>query len=291
MTRFDSIVAATDFSRDAHYAAERAARICAGTGARGTLLHVVELPWLDTLKRLVKLPADVDASAVTEATSNLESLAHELQGRTGAQLTTSVRVGHVLDTVLETAAGHRLLVLGARGTHPVRDFAVGTTAERIIRTTDQPTLVVRRAAQRPYRRALVAVDFSPHSRRALECALGIGDDVEVHLVHIFDAPLVEQMHFAGVSEEIMAEFRDKARQEAEAAMRDFVAEADADGRVQTCIERGDHAPTQLLAKARELEADLVVVGKHGKSLAERLLLGSVTLHLMSDAPADVLVAQ
>lgn len=289
--KLDSIVAATDFSHDAHNAAERAARICAVTGARGTLLHVVELPWLDALKRLVKLPSELDDSILEEAKHRLDALAGEIQGRTGVRLETSVHGGHVLDAVLEAAAGNSLLALGARGTHPLRDFAVGTTAERLIRKTDQPTLVVRRNAEHPYRRIVVAMDFSPHSRRAVKCALDLAGEADVHLVHIFNAPLAEQMHFAGVSEEVLEEFRNKARLEAEAAMRDLIAEAGINGRVQTCIERGDHAPSQLLAKARELKADLVVVGKHGKSLAERLLLGSVTLHLLAESPADVLIAQ
>ena len=291
MTKFDSIVAATDFSDDADHAVERAAGICAATGARGTLLHVIEFPWLDSLKRLVKLPTGMDASIVDAAKRRVEALANELHGRTGARLEASVRTGQVVDTVLESAAGHSLLALGARGSHPLRDFAVGTTAERLIRRTDQPVLVVRRPAERPYQRILVAVDFSPHSRRAVECVFDLAGDAEVHLAHVFDSPLAAHMHFAGVTEEVVAELRGKERQEAEVAMRDFIAASGVEGRVQTWIDQGDHVPSQLLARARELEADLVVVGKHGKSLTERLLLGSVTLHLLSEAPADVLIAQ
>jgi len=62
--------------------------------------------------------------------------------------------------------------------------------------------------------------------------------------------------------------------------------------VQGVVEDAGHVPTRLIDKARELEADLIVVGKRGRSLTEALLLGSVTFHLLSGQCAcDVLVTQ
>ena len=39
-----------------------------------------------------------------------------------------------------------------------------------------------------------------------------------------------------------------------------------------------------------LACDLVVIGKHGQSAAEALLLGSTTKHLLAEGQADVLVS-
>lgn len=100
------------------------------------------------------------------------------------------------------------------------------------------------------------------------------------------------MRYASVTEETIQEYRAKARAQAEADLQRFIdAFGVDDGRLHRSIEQGGHVPTKLLDKVREIGADLVVVGKHGQSLTEALLLGSVTLHLLAACPCDVLVMQ
>lgn len=40
---------------------------------------------------------------------------------------------------------------------------------------------------------------------------------------------------------------------------------------------------------QEEDCDLIVVGKHGEHLTERLLIGSVTQHVLAESQGDVLV--
>ncbi|MBK6336610.1 MAG: universal stress protein [Betaproteobacteria bacterium] len=54
------------------------------------------------------------------------------------------------------------------------------------------------------------------------------------------------------------------------------------------IVRGDPAQ-QIIAIEQEVDADLIVVGKHGAHIAEELLLGSVTKHVLGESQCDVLV--
>ena len=291
MVSLQSILAATDFSTDARRAAERAAMICATAGlSRGAVLHVLESSWLDTLKRF-SLRADLDQS-MANASRALDEWVATLRERSGITLEPQVRVGKVLNTILEAATDFDLLALGARGNHPLRDFAVGTTAERLLRQTHKPILVVRREAAAPYQRVLVAVDFSPHSRRALAWGTALAPQGEIYLAHVFEALFAVEMRYASVTEETVQEYRAKARAQAEADLQRFIDAFGVDeGRLHRSIEQGGHVPTKLLDKAREIGADLVVVGKHGQSLTEALLLGSVTLHLLAACPCDVLVTQ
>jgi len=70
-----------------------------------------------------------------------------------------------------------------------------------------------------------------------------------------------------------------------------VASIDGDrSRLSHAVAHG-HPSRLILAKSRQLRADLVVIGKQGRSAAEDLLLGSVTRHVLSDAKCDVLVVQ
>lgn len=293
MTGFKSILAATDFSTDARYAVERAAMICAETGiARGAALHVLESSWLENLKHFVSLPAESEQAMVSHASRSLEELVAAMRKRSGFALEPKVVVGSVMPAILEASGDFDLLAMGARGTHPLRRFVVGTTAERLVRQTLRPVLVVRRAPAGAYRRVLVAVDFSPHSRKAFACSNAIAPHAEIHLLHVFGAPFEGRMLEAGIAEEVVREYRVKAEREAQTEMRRFI-EATAVGtdRVHHSVAYGDHAPTTLREKAVEIDADLMILGKHGKSLGEQLLLGSVTLHMLSECRCDVLVTQ
>ncbi|HEU4854097.1 MAG TPA: universal stress protein, partial [Nitrosospira sp.] len=56
------------------------------------------------------------------------------------------------------------------------------------------------------------------------------------------------------------------------------------------IELGPAADT-VIKKAEEIGADLIVVGKHGKSGWESMLLGSVARRVIQEAACDVLVVE
>ncbi|SDH78015.1 universal stress protein [Nitrosomonas sp. Nm132] len=293
MIRIQSILAATDFSADAQYAAERAAIISAATGAsQGVILHVLKSSWLDNLKHFANLPVEVEQSMVTNASRSLNQLIAKIQEQTGFAFEPRVFVGNVLDMILKASEDFDLLALGARGENPLRDFALGTTTEQLIRQSRKPMLVVRREAKTAYRCVLVAVDFSPHSLTAFAYGNVIAPQSEIYLTHIFEAPFEGKMRYAGVTDEIIQKYRIHARHEAEAEMKGFIETSGIDSRnVCRMIEHGRHVPAKLRDKVLEIGADLVVVGKHGKSLTEQLLLGSVTLHLLTECPCDVLVVQ
>ena len=156
----------------------------------------------------------------------------------------------------------------------------------------KPLLIVRRPALASYRKVLVAVDFSPHSRTALAWAGRLGALGEVHALHVYEIPFEGMLRYSGVDGQLLENYRREAHADANAEMRRFVADWPFDARrLHTEIAGGEHIPSALRQRALALDADLVVVGKHGKSIAEQLLLGSVTLHLLAECPCDVLVAQ
>ncbi|MCC2672718.1 MAG: UspA protein, partial [Armatimonadetes bacterium] len=79
------------------------------------------------------------------------------------------------------------------------------------------------------------------------------------------------------------------RVDGEALAETARAELAASGRpARVELREGDPA-AQILAVAREGEADLIVVGARGVSLIEGLLVGSVADRLVKDAPCSVLL--
>ena len=74
-----TILCATDFSADARQAAERAALLCAaGAMTASTLLHVIQASWLDSLRRLVNLPAEAEAGMLGQPVAMRSRFACEM---------------------------------------------------------------------------------------------------------------------------------------------------------------------------------------------------------------------
>lgn len=287
------ILAATDLSAPARHAVDRAFRIAAETGAKLDIAHVVSQNALDTLRRLLGAQASpVEQHILDEARERLLQLAADLGQTHGVSAGIHLAAGTVLRMILEQAdamdAG--LLVLGARGEDYLSRLLLGTTAERLLRRTLRPVLMVKQTSHEPYRRVLVPVDFSPWSATALKLAGMVAPRAELVLLHAFEAPFESKLQFAGVDEETINGYRMAARQESLIQLE--VIAADAGLRpdvVRTCVHHGD-ASQVILTQEQELDCDLIVMGKHGQGMMEELLLGSVTKHILSESACDVLVA-
>ena len=134
---------------------------------------------------------------------------------------------------------------------------------------------------------LCPVDFSEFSRRALECAVGIARyyGARITALHVmppvvaFGPPTGEGLYPPMVfSPEDLRQFRDELAAFARSCGAADVETEVAEGSVAGVIEEF----------ARDLPADLVVMGTHGRSGFERLLLGSVTERVLRKAPCPVL---
>ncbi|HQM27681.1 MAG TPA: universal stress protein [Syntrophorhabdus sp.] len=293
MVQLQTILAATDFSPDSRYAAERASLLGSTLAMkRGVLLHVLEQSWLDSMKQLISSSDKIQLEITDNATRSLAGLTEELRKLSGFFLEPHVRTGNTLDAIVEAAPDFDLLVLGARGRHPVRALALGTTSQRILGKTKRAVLVVKNKPLGPYQRVLVAVDFSEHSRKALEYSQIIAPQATIFLVHVFEALLEKTLVYGGASENVIRESRVMARIETEAKLARFIKEVGVVDplRLVKVIAQG-HAPSKLPEIARKKGADLVIVGKHGKWRIEEFLLGSVTLHILSQSQCDVLVVK
>lgn len=292
MIRIDSILATTDFSLAARNAVERAAMLAAAMPVRkGVLLHVLEESWPDILGQFGTSSPRIKRRVADEALRSLDDLTEEIRQLSHFDLEPQIRIGKVLDVIVEAAADYSLLVLGARGRHPIRAFTLGTTSQRLLNKTQQSVLVVKRRPNTAYQRILIAVDFSPHSVKALAYGLALAPQADIYMTHVFEPQFEKSMVLAGITSDVLKEYREKAYQDAKAEMTDFVETVETgSGRVFHCIERG-YAPAKLRENARKWDVDLIVVGKRGKSIIEKLLLGSVTMHLLVESKCDVLVAQ
>ena len=140
----------------------------------------------------------------------------------------------------------------------------------------------RRAVQR----VLLATDLSPASEaatsQAIDLARGLGANLLV--VSVIDPDARASLGARG-------ERMDQRRAARELAAQAVVVRGRQAGiAVSFLIWEGDPGPAIVEAAAAE-EADIVVVGSHGRGRVGRLVLGSVSDHVVRNATAPVLVVR
>lgn len=143
---------------------------------------------------------------------------------------------------------------------------------------------VTRHPRAELREIVVGYDGSEQSRRALERAARlVADDGRITLV---TAGSVLPSTPRPGADAATGELAERRRVLAEG--RDRLAELGIEASVVEAV--GD--PTDaIIETARELDADLIVVGTRGRNVAARVLLGSVSTTVVNQAHCDVLVVR
>lgn len=295
MNAISHVLAATDLSAPARHAAERAAMLAAESGDAGsaaaTLLHVLPSGVLDELRAWLGRAEPAEA-LLQRAGRELRELADGLARRHGVAVDAQVASGPVVERIVQAAdaTGAGLVATGARGSGFLRGALLGSTAERLIHRTARPVLVVRHAPHGPYRRLLVPVDFSAWSDASLALARRVAPQAQLVLLHAFEVPFEGKLKFAGVDAATIRQYRRDAERRAVQQLHELAARHGLAARSWTpCVAEGD-AGLRIVEHEQEQDADLVVVGKHGRNVVEELLLGSVTRRVLADAAGDVLVS-
>ncbi len=145
---------------------------------------------------------------------------------------------------------------------------------------------------------LIATDGSDFSRVAIEeCCriLSISATTPIKIVSIYEqmAPMATEP-FA-ISAQYYQEMMDLERKQCLTFVEDSAAQIkrsfpDSNLSVETEVRLGTPARV-IVDEAKEWQADLIVVGSHGRGFWGRLTLGSVSDAVVHHAPCSVLIAR
>lgn len=286
-----SIVAATDLSAAARRAADRAAMLASDASASLTLAHIVKDSALEDLRRWIEERDTAEASVLDDVRRRVHALAGELAARYGIEVAEHTSIGRPVDEIARVADEREadLVVTGTLGGR-VFSHVVGSTAERVVRKSTRPVLMVRHEPRDAYRRVLVPVDFSPWSAASLATALAVAPDAHVLLVHCVEVPFESRLRVSGVRPEVIEHYRSEARSEAMQQLAGLARGAGlADDRWTPLTPHGLDPWKQIVEQEQEQDCDLTVIGKHGRHALEGLLLGSTTNMVIAEGRVDVLV--
>jgi nucleotide-binding universal stress UspA family protein len=147
-------------------------------------------------------------------------------------------------------------------------------------------LVVKHRVQGRYRQVLVPVDLGEMSEVALSTAITLAPSASVHVFHALSTHPAARLR-ADVSPSLVREYEDRDRQQGMQRLRSMVASLH-HPRVGVSVDHGH--PAQLtLDKQNKMLADLVVIGKNGRSAVLDFLLGSVANRALAETNCDVLL--
>lgn len=286
------VLALTDFSAGAQAAGQRAAQLAAATGRPLLLLHVLDMTTLGAVGALLPEGAAAATAMVREAAATaLAREADALRLSLGADARPELVEGPLLASLLAAIArlGPGLVVVGAQGQSALRPFLLGSTAERLLRKTTTPVLVVKRPVAAPYQRVLVPVDFSADAAAALGAARAWLPATHLSVLHVFDPDFSASLMVDWPDTAALERYRHQLRDRAQAELQGFIrAELGPDANASGLLRSGPVA-RNLTEAVSDLGAELVVMGSHGRGFLERVLLGSITRHALTQCDADVLV--
>ena len=287
------ILAATDLSAPARHAIERAFRLVTVAGGELHILHAMELDNLNNLREMLGgNVAEVKAAIRNDAQARLAQLTGSPAIARGAEARTHIAEGNPLATIAAEAdtLNAAMVVLGARGESFLRHALLGSTAARLLRkSSSRPVLVVKQPPHEDYRSVVITVDFSPVSLRAIQMARQWAPGAELVLLHAFELPFESKLTIAGVDENVIRQYVTQEAEVLRQRLHDLAVTAGLKQSDYTArVVHGDPSQ-QIIALEQEVDADLIVVGKHGLRIAEELLLGSVTKHVLAESQCDLLV--
>ncbi len=138
-----------------------------------------------------------------------------------------------------------------------------------------------------YNTLLVPVDFSAHSDRALDCAIGLAKTFgsKIHLIHAYHLPIqIAPPDQVVIPRDFWTAVRDSAARKLEKTVQKVKAAG-----VDAETHLAELPPAQAISKtAEKIGADLIVMGTRGLTGLKHVLLGSVAERTIRTAPCPVM---
>lgn len=291
------VMLATDGSGSAAVAAELVGNIRWPSGTAIDIVRVigeggqdlVAGPWPAVGFRSL----EAQTETVRDVQEALVALAEPLQ-KSGLRTADFVLHGRPADALLAWIECHRpdVVIVGSRGVSPFERALVGSVSAELVDGSPVPVLVARRPT---LDRVVVAVDGSDIASQAVATVRRWPFLAMAEIRTVSVAP----EHARWWPDELRASGSDVGDAELEAAQEPLIehdgiaAEAAATLRAagfKASSQVGSGSPAStIVAFARDWDADLIIMGSHGRTGLARLLLGSVARNVLHHANCSVLI--
>ena len=140
-------------------------------------------------------------------------------------------------------------------------------------------------------RILVPVDFSPHADRAIDYALTMAQHFGacvVELFHVVEDPFASGGWGSEVYVSDLDGIRERAVEEAQRRLEARRTAIQAGNVPLVTTVRMGHVAQTIVDYAADVQADLIVIGTHGRTGVAHFIIGSVAERVVRVAPCPVL---
>lgn len=287
------ILVPVDFSEITNATLRTAKRICEAHGGEVILFHAVSpvlyMPHPESLSVDVidvKVLQDIEAKKRKEAEERLRGL-QEFLKPVGSRIL--VEVGDPRDLILEAEERENpdIVIIGSHRKGLVERILIGSTAEKVVKHSLRPMIVIKGFEPTFSRKVVLAYDFSRTAEEmvtfALEFLKPFGVRVEIlHVEERIDIPVVER-----IGEAIYAKYREEKRKYMRSVEGRF---REAGLEVSSVFREGEDPAEEIVRRIREDgEIDMLLMGSRGLSGLRRVLLGSTSTEVFRKVDIPILI--
>jgi nucleotide-binding universal stress UspA family protein len=285
MWTIERILCPVDLSDPSRRALNYAVSLAREHGASVHAVHVVDMgSWIGITEGG---PAHLVAETETRLREQFDEwLSGEADGAASSEVVHGPVVAGILDVARERRSD--LIVIGTHGRSGFERLALGSVAEKVLRKSTCPVLVVPAREEALVRggrlgRIVYATDCSEPAMPALACARRLAEQADgpVSLLTVIDWPFGESS-----GPDPVTQLRKNLETEAAESLRQLGGEFD--GMTVDIVVRRGKAAREIVAYAAESHAELIVIGVSGRGAIDRALLGSTAHQVLRDTPCPVL---
>ena len=200
------------------------------------------------------------------------------------------QMGHAVNVILETAksAKSHLIILGARGLGQLKELVLGSTSHRILMHAPCSTMIIKKPITR-LTKILLPIEGQEDINMALQFLdlQPFRDAVAIDVFAVWPQPqlawpaTLSQSKLLEIHE--IEEAQDRMKSVTDKLVRmNYTAEAK--------VGMGDPA-FAILEQAKASQADLILMGTHGRGGLTRFLMGSVSHSVFHQADCPVLIVR
>lgn len=206
-----------------------------------------------------------------------------------------VRTGRPFLEIVQAAKENDvdIILIGTHGRAGIDRVFLGSVAERVVRKSYCPVMVVRNSEYAGFKQIVVPVDFSDCSKMALECAISTAraHKSALTVVHVFEESFIEPYVRAANSEKEADEIVRKVEYVNVSKFEDFLNKFDLSGIVFKKLLKKGIPEKNISEIALEQKAQLIIMGTHGRSGIKHMLVGSTAEEVVRTVHCDIIVVK